>query len=1448
MRRGRNADASSPADSSEEVSTDESNQIIEGDAAENESAASETDSSQNPTTDSESFPDAATSGDTTTSGNGRRRASTRRKSPLKTMNGGNSAESADGSNAEAGEPAADGETTPPESEAETPEAEVETPTRKRSSRRSSRKKTDETVEATGETEAEDAEKPKRTSRRRSPRKSEAEATDTTDTTDTPEAAEGSHEAEQEAPKRRRRSRKKEAEETPVAVEATATATETEPQAETDDVSETAAEAPEAPAEEPVDDPASEAETPDVVSAPVAESAEIESVVAEVAPEPEPVVVATSVVTERPIAGAVSPTTHYIAAEITPSGRRRVRGLRGQKAARPLLPATFFTYTGPISLESLPEDSPLRRRVRGLRRIPVQRTVVEAPPLETISVGVPAEPVPPPYQPLSAEILARLPEGKIERVKERPQLVINGEPRLPHFFFVNTEDAEGSDTAIREIRMAYESGVRFFTLLAHLPWKGRNSERRYESLDEALQLIAENAPDAFLMPRFIFSPPVSWAKNNEAEMTLYSDKETGDVSFASKAFWQDEAIWALRAAIEYIAQGGYAERVFGFYLEHGEWFYENGRGYDYSEANIAGFRAWLKNKYKNNLVLLRSAWCDGSVTFDSVTVPGAPPEGPTLFFADRETRWVDYHEYASELVAEVIERLGETVKEASGGRSLTAVSYGYTMELARAESGHLALRRLLDSAAVDVFTGPLSYTARTPGGAAPLPVPLDSIHLAGKLYVSEDDTKTYLADEETPDAYNPKIGSEAGTWAVHSRNFGAALTRNAGVSWMDLWGTGWLNDREMWNRLSELQQAADRVAQLQRSDDFPAAEAPDVAVIVDEQAFFAVRSDEELLGKLVTQQRDTLLRSGARVGFYLMSDLLRADFPDTPRLLLFLNAFSLPDEIRTVIRSRFQNEGRTLAWVFSPGAREESLSELSDVIGIQLRLQPWGSRTGTTVYSENRSPLIEFMRGQKFGDEARTNPSYYVVDSKAQILGEYANGNPSLAYRKHPRWQSVFIGEATFPQRLLRGLYRLAGVPVYTPDDDVAWVGDNLICLHSAPGGGTSIYLPEEAVVYDLLNAEVLSTGGYGARFAMPLQGTRLLFFGSPEAVRALGGDPTQGPEGLTRSELPPPPPTFQMEAVPEPEPPLTVGGPDLMAAVLAGEMPVPDKDSEEDSSATGRATTSGEDSDSDGGSGKRKRRRRRRGRGRSNEDSTNESESEEVSSDSDDSEDSDSGEENDADTAEAEPTAAIEAESDAGSNEDVGNGSAQGNAPRRPSLEELLPQSEIPDGSELPPIPEEFLPLDPEDLTGGDSENNGRRRRSRRGGRPSERSESIVESRSAEVPEAVSDAEGAESPEVGEPAETDNSADSVESAPMVEEDTALTSEGASSSDDATKAAETDDVVPPVEDAQPAEDSETTEPETEQEETAEAADKNASEEVTEEATEKTEDSKPDSTTT
>lgn len=948
----------------------------------------------------------------------------------------------------------------------------------------------------------------------------------------------------------------------------------------------------------------------------------------------------------------------IEAEEAPSeGRSRTRGLRRTRTvAAPQLMVSGEDQTTPVDSSAEPEASDetasVSRRTRGGRRA---RPVVETEP------APPPEPVRPAYVPLPQEVLNRLPESLVRKESGRVVLRVDDAAFLPVAFFVNTE-ANPDDRSIseREIRLAYQKGVRLFTFLAHLPWPAKDGGRRTDALDSILEFVAANAPDAKLIPRLMFAPPPSWIRRHSDDMAVHENGPTEDVSMASRAFWEDDADAALRAAVEHVAQGPHAQRVVGFYLERAEWFFDRDGGYDRSKCNQVGFRRWLRQRYKGSVVALRAAWHDGGVTFDNADVPGWPPpagypDGVAQFFGPREQRWTDYHEYASHSIASVILGLAKAVKEASGRRSLVAVSYGYTLELPRAHSGHLALGTILDSPDVDILTGPVSYSGRQPGGSAPQPSPIDSVALAGKLWITEDDTKTHLSSDETSDPFNVRVPTESGTQAVHLRNFGAALAKGTGISWMDLWGEGWLDNRETWEFLGGLREVMETyVASPDRSQ---APDGPDVAVLVDEKSFFGVRNDE-LLQRMVADQRDALARSGARYGIYLQSDLAKPDFPSSPRLLLFLNPFHIEPSVRTALRERFQDDGRTLAWVYAPGILDGSVSEVAELVGMHLKLQPWGSRVGTVVRAGTRSRLTERLPEPRFGADRRCDPSVCVVDPRAEILGEYPSGTTSLAHRKHARWQSVFIGDPGLSIALLRGLYRLAGVPVYTVEDDACWIGDGIACFHSDPGGGTRIMLPSDAALYDVGYDETLASGGRGARFTIPPHGTRLLAFGDPDSLRRdYEVDCSLGAPGFDTAEVPEIVPFVFDDSVAVAERVNPESDARLFAETVArmtSTEPETEAPSTEEEGAAGRSS---------------RRRRRRRGRGGDGSDLPAEV----------------------GDT--LEPTAGgVEERS-------------------RPTLEELLPAAvDVPEG-DLPPVPEELLPIDEASL----GENKPARRRRRRG-------------------------------------------------------------------------------------------------------------------------------------
>ncbi len=724
-----------------------------------------------------------------------------------------------------------------------------------------------------------------------------------------------------------------------------------------------------------------------------------------------------------------------------------------------------------------------------------------------------------------------------------KIKINDTDFAPYFFFVNTETAEDDAVVDRQIREAAANGIHLFSGVMSLPLRNAYGDRSFGAIDALVSQVLTTDPDGFVLPRLQFFPTNYWARTHPGEMAAYSNGFEGDVSLASAEFWSD-CVDALDALIAHFADpstpGG--DRVIGFHLDRGEWFSDSTSGYDQSPLNQAAFQNWLHAKYQN-LYALRAAWHDAEVTFEDAQIPGWPGVAAVLKKTDtplystrREGRWPDYAQFSSDLVAEIIGGLAEAVKTLSHGRLLTAASYGYTLEFAgRNDSGHLALGKLLASPHLDIVAGPNSYAGRAVGSPAAFGAPLDSVTLHGKLWLVEDDTKTFLADAETDDTYNPKIASGADTQAIHQRHFGAALAHRAGVTWMDLWGQGWLDNPDIWRELGALTRESARWEQLTPATPI----APDVAVLVDEASLAYLKTDPDGLGaSLVGRTRDLLLKAGGSVGFYLQSDVLLPSFPEA-KLYLFLNALRLTTDERTAIREKLQKPGRTLAWVYAPGVFDENgpaSEEVGEVVGMALRAQPWNSRGGSAL-TDAKNPLTDRARAAKqLGTNEIVNPLYAVSDPQATVLAEYAaTGAASLAVREHKAgWKSVFFGDPQLTIELLRGLYAYANVPIYDAQDDSVFASaDGSLTIHGSFTGQRTISLPRKASVYDVFDGKIVASNARSFRAFVRARTTRLYLWGDgPTLARATG--------------LALPAPTA--EAEPAPQAPPTVSAPPPLTA------------------------------------------------------------------------------------------------------------------------------------------------------------------------------------------------------------------------------------------------------------------------------------------------------------
>jgi hypothetical protein len=707
----------------------------------------------------------------------------------------------------------------------------------------------------------------------------------------------------------------------------------------------------------------------------------------------------------------------------------------------------------------------------------------------------------------------------------PTIFVNGIPYPPVLFFGNLEGMKNRQRILSEVRRAARAGVHLHSTLVELPCPLSESGEALDEIDGRLRAILEADPEGHVMPRIVFLPARGWKREYPTEISAYSDGTNGDPSLTSSRFWQ-ECERSLEALIAHIHNQVWADRVFGYHLERGEWFQPADQGFDRSMANRDAFRDWLREKYQHDLVGLRAAWYDGDVQFHTAEIPTLPakPNPQRAFYETRRERsQIDFNEFTSESTARLLISLARTVKKATANNALVSLCYGYTFEFGHGYSGHLALDLLLADRHIDLVCGPPSYRDRKPGGAASIPAPADSVALYGKLWLSEDDTKTYLAPtQQEPDDFNPRLSDRFQTEQAQQRAVGRALATDIATGWMDLWGEGWLDEDAMWDRIGAF---ASRLRVQQERE--PHLQSPDVIALIDEKSLLHIQKGEPFFRRLTNGLRDTLQRAGISYAAYLQSDLLHPEFPTGARLYLFLTPFRLPTEQRTAIKEKLQGGGKTLVWLYAPGSCEArpGLGGLMEetatgATGLILRQQAWNSEIGSRITVANH-PLTDRLGGKDIGSRERLNPSFYVDDPGATVLAEYqGSGLGSLAVKDNGNWKSVFVGDPVLPLELLRGICRYAGVHLWTGGgEDVVNVGNGWVMVHASRDGQRTLRLPASTPLYDVTERRLVSNAARDYRYFLRAGCTRLFYAASLDEMRRMGL-PNVPEDGAGRDWLP----------------------------------------------------------------------------------------------------------------------------------------------------------------------------------------------------------------------------------------------------------------------------------------------------------------------------------------
>lgn len=625
----------------------------------------------------------------------------------------------------------------------------------------------------------------------------------------------------------------------------------------------------------------------------------------------------------------------------------------------------------------------------------------------------------------------------------------------------------------QIKLAAEAGVDFVSFPIPLPWPEPGAAVDWTGVDEACETVLRANPGALLLPRMGMDPPAWWREAHPDEGMRWEDGRR-DKAVVASPLYRREAAGRLAALVAHLEEK-FGESVAGYHpcgQNTGEWFYEdtwsrplNG----YAPADAAAWSRWLSSRYASDEAL-RKAWNDP----DATRRAGAPsPESrhaaPAGMFRDpaSERALLDWAEFQQEAMADCVVELARAAREASKGRKLVVFFYGYVFEFAAVQNGpavagHYALRRALDCPDIDVLCSPISYFDRGLGQSAPSMTAAESVALAGKLWLNEDDTHTFLATGTQP-GWRQHVATIEETNQELARNVAQEALRNFGTWWMDLGSTGWFNDRRMWAELSRLRPLDE--AMLKQ----PAPFRPEVAVVIDERAMLRVAAGGTTVTRPgIYEARAPLGRMGAPYGQYLMDDVLAGRVK--AKLFVFLNAWSLSAGERSQLLKA--TSGAAKVWCYAPGWFDQdrpSLDAMRELTGFPLEPASPASAMANATDAGRKLGLA-----QAFGVERRVAPLF--AAAAGETLATYPDGTAAVALRRSEDGAALFVGAPGLTSELLRLAAREAGVRLFTDRDCNVYANGPFVALHASQDGPVTLDVGRAGPVHDLLSGQQVGVG------------------------------------------------------------------------------------------------------------------------------------------------------------------------------------------------------------------------------------------------------------------------------------------------------------------------------------------------------------------------------------
>ena len=698
-------------------------------------------------------------------------------------------------------------------------------------------------------------------------------------------------------------------------------------------------------------------------------------------------------------------------------------------------------------------------------------------------------------------------SEVRKVNGTPQLLVNGEA-LPLFWSCVNAGVR-KDGLPRPADLPFNvCTVNNFYPRGIFPSTGKVD---FNYVTKVADKFVETHPNAYLVWDICVAPPKDWAKAHPDDLCRDDRGEaTSDGLQVNWSLGSDDAVRVMAdqvaQVVAWVEKSKYASRVIAYRVNGGHttewlaWQAASGRAVDFSPAALAAFRDFAAKRYGPSFAEARIPTAEERRAADGRRLIWNPSDHLAV---------VAYHEFLSERQADILIRLCRVAKKTLEGRKAVGTYYGYTATLfadgnSQAQP-HFALKKVLDSGAVDFLCSPQDYRIRTLGEPVLDMKPFGSIASCGLLSVIEDDTRTHCGRCLHGRGFGQTLTAFQSA-SLLRRNMGSYLCRGQPLYYYDLiHGTGFnfpeaKRDAEALRRVQELC-AREGVARH-----------AEIAVVVSESAVTAmpripvdmpggqvipeygddgrakgvVRPRRLLSGELATLDLSRLSRIGAPWDCLLAEDL--ADNPGDYKLYVFLGCFRADARFRAAVK-KLQTRACTLLWTYAPGyvdGIDGAVANMETLTGFSFRELP-GKQTPAVVFENGEGTM---------GTPGVKASPLFEVSNADKILARYVDGGePAVVRKKTGEATSVYSGVWLYSLDFLRSLAERSGVHSYVETDDPVEANDALFLLHARTAGLKRVTLPRKvAAVTDVFTGKVVGRDCDSFEFQSPLHGTRLFHF------------------------------------------------------------------------------------------------------------------------------------------------------------------------------------------------------------------------------------------------------------------------------------------------------------------------------------------------------------------